>query len=231
MQISPINKNSINFGHDSHESIFLGNGYSAKERATVAGTTALGTVISCAALAKGAGYSLKPSKMFKNIKKSYLMNVEFLAKPIIAIGAGSCLGGLAGGYIIDKDNENRKAKRREAVMQIGNISVPILTVKYMSEWFSKYGKIAGSIASVAGIFIGVFLANFLMNNLSNWIFNNKNNVRGVKATDFSAHVDDMLAAASYISSDKIVHNIARIVPIALMIPGNEVGIKKSKPQY
>ena len=229
MNVSPIIfKNRTSFGHSDDGSIFKGNGYSKTDRTIVAATTALGVAVSGAILAKGAGYSLKPSKMFKNIKKSYLAKVDFLAKPIIGIGAGSCLGGLAGGYLIDKNSENRKAKRRETIMQIGNISIPILTVKYFNEWFSKFGRIASSVASVGGIFVGVFLANFLMNRLGNAIFKNKDNVRGVKATDFSAHVDDMLAAAQYISSDKIVHNIARVVPIALMIPGNEVGLKKSK---
>ncbi len=226
MKINPIGKQyNTGFGHGSDE-LFSGNGYSSKDRAIVAATTAFGVAASCAILAKGAGYSLKPSKMFKNIKNSYLSKVEFLAKPIIGIGAGSCLGGLAGGYIIDKDSENRKAKRRETVMQIGNISIPILTVKYFNEIFEKYGKKAASAASIAGVFVGVFIANFLMNNLGNVIFNDKSGARKVKATDFSAHVDDMLAAATYISKDKIVHNIARIVPVALMIPGNEVGLKK-----
>ena len=48
----------------------------------------------------------------------------------------------------------------------------------------------------------------------------------MKLTDFSAHVDDAVVAASYVSSSPIVNGIARIIPLALMIPGNEVGNKK-----
>ena len=48
--------------------------------------------------------------MFKNIKKSYLGTVKYEIKEVIGIGAGSCLGGLAGGYLIDKNKENRKGK-------------------------------------------------------------------------------------------------------------------------
>lgn len=230
MNLSPVNFNTLktpNFGHGhSHEK----SPYSIKEKAVIAGMTALGVGASLALLAKGAGYSLKPQKMFKNFKNSYFYKVDFEAKEIISIGAGTCLGGLAGGYMVDKNKENRKAKRREAVMQIGNISIPILTVHYMHKLGEKYGKAGEAVSSIAGIFLGVFLANFLMNKLSNVLFKNKNE-RGVKATDFSAHVDDMLVAATYISKDNLVHKIGRIIPFALMIPGNEVGNKVASNNY
>lgn len=64
--------------------------------------TVLGTAASCALLAKKSGYSLNPAKMLKNIKKSFLANVKFHDKEVITIGAGSCIGGLAGGYMVDK---------------------------------------------------------------------------------------------------------------------------------
>ena len=48
--------------------------YSKDEKAVVAAMTALGAGVSCAVLAKKAGYSLKPSKMFRNIKNSYFIN-------------------------------------------------------------------------------------------------------------------------------------------------------------
>ena len=40
-------------------------------------------------------------------------------------------------YIIDKNPDNRKAKRREAVMQMGNISIPILTVDLTNRLCNK----------------------------------------------------------------------------------------------
>lgn len=42
-----------------------------------------------------------------------------------------------------KNPENRKAKRRETVMQLGNISIPIITV----ETFAKFGKKFGEASS------------------------------------------------------------------------------------
>ena len=223
MNISPVNYNPQSFKHFGETE--QKNPYSKKQRAVVAGMSALGTAVSCAILAKKAGYSLHPSKMFKNIKNSYLAKVHYHDEQVIPIGVGSVLGGLAGGYMIDKDKKARKEKRREALMQIGNISIPILTVDFLSEKLAKYGKVAQSTGAVAGIFAGVYLANIVMNRVNNFIFRQKEG-RDMKITDFSAHLDDAVVAASYVSQHPIVHAISRVIPAALMIPGNEVGNKK-----
>lgn len=227
MHITPVGYNTKNmsFGH-GHS--FRDSDYSTGQKAVVAATTTLGVAASLAILAKRAKYSLKPSKMFSDIKNSYLAKVKYHEEQVIPIGIGTSLGGLAGGYLIDKDSNNRKAKRREAVMQIGNISIPILTVENFAKVGERYGKTAKTISAVAGIFAGVYLANFLMNKLSNVIFHTKQGERGVKATDFSAHLDDMVVAASYISDAKLVDFIARFIPAALMVAGNEVGTKKAE---
>ena len=152
------------------------------------------------------------------------------------MGIGTCLGGLAGGYIVDKNPENRKAKRREAVMQIGNISIPILTVDLADKLCNKMnvakktgkGKTIRAIASLTAIGVGIYLANFVMNKVSNIVFKETANERGVKGTDLFPHIDDVLASAQYIDEkSNIAHKIARIVPFALMVAGNEVGNKKS----
>ena len=223
MNISPVNYNPQSFKHFGETE--QKNPYSKKQRAVVAGMSALGTAVSCAILAKKAGYSLNPSKMFKNIKNSYLARIHYRDKQVIPIGVGSVLGGLAGGYMIDKNKRARKEKRREALMQIGNISIPILTVDFLSGKLEKYGKAAQSAVAVAGIFAGVYLANIVMNRVNNFIFRQKEG-RDMKITDFSAHLDDAVVAASYVSQHPIVHAISRVIPAALMIPGNEVGNKK-----
>lgn len=227
MNINHLNYSGINtaFGQKAKSQ----NDYSTKDKLIVGSTTALGVAASLAVLSKKAGYSLKPSKMFKNITtNSYLSKVEYERNEIIGLGVGTCLGGLAGGYIIDKDANNRKAKQREAFLQFGNISIPILTVHQMHKLGKKYGKTGEAISSVAGVFLGVYAANFIMNKVADTIFHNKDG-RKVKATDFSAHFDDMIVAASYVSKDDIVHKIGRVIPIALMIPGFEVGTKKAGP--
>ena len=201
MPIFPINnstqclnrinyENSVNFGHGKkHEK----SPYSTKQKAIVATTTLLGTLGSIAILAKYANKSSSYKNIFKNTF-SYLKNIQFHDKEIISIGAGSCLGGLLGGYIIDKNPENRKAKRRETIMQIGNISIPILTVEGCSKLAKNSKNIVKTLAACGGLIAGVYVSNILMNILSDAIFKN-NNDRGVKATDFSAHVDDMVVAA------------------------------------
>jgi len=220
---SPNIKRELSFGH-SHNA--TPSNYSLKEKALVGTTTALGVAGALAILAKRANYSLAPKKMFSNIKKSYLAKVDYHDKEVITIGAGSCLGGLVGGYMIDKNPRNRKAKRREALMQIGNISIPILTVEGFAKLGEKYGKITKALAATSGIFVGIYLANFLMNILSNAVFKDKTGERGVKASDFSAHLDDAVVAASIISDSAFVKGIARVVPLALMFAGNEVGNKE-----
>lgn len=239
----PVSKNNFKHASDAQES-----SYSAKNKLIVAGTSALGVAIAMAGLAKHAGYSLKPSKIFKHFKSwddfknSYFMKVRFEAEQVISIGAGTCLGGLLGGYAIDQDPANRKAKTREAVMQMGNISIPILTVAGLAGWTEKYGKVVNSFASLGAVFVGVYLANILMNKLGDLLFNNKQQTRGVKATDFSAHLDDFVLASSYIFPKQtaangaktfshvmgnVVHSLGRLVPAALVIPGYEIGKKEA----
>lgn len=233
MNINPINNTKYNnsFGHFEDNSV---NPYSKKQKAVIATTTALGVGVASAILAKKAGYSLAPKKMFSNIKNSYLAKVKYEAKEVISIGVGSCLGGLAGGLMVDKDKNNRKAKFRESIMQIGNISIPIMTVSAFAEYgervCSKLGNKKAALGKagfgVLGIYAGVILANNLMNKLGDVMFKNQRG-RGVKATDYSAHLDDMVVAANCVSKHPIIHAIGRIIPIALMFAGNEVGNKKS----
>lgn len=237
MQVLPINNNNIfvsqdfqkenpSFGHLHSTSE---NGYKPSEKAVVATTTVLGVLASLALLAKGEKYSLKPSKMFKDIKNSYLAKKDFEAKEVIAMGAGSCLGGIAGGCIIDKDKNNRKAKLRESVMQIGNVSIPILTVYlFVEKIFKNASKGVKAFVGLGGVFAGVAIANFIMNRLNNILFNEKSGEgRKMKISDFAEHPDDVIVAANYIAKGNFVHTLGRVIPFALLIPGWEVGNKKA----
>ncbi len=230
-----VNKN-MSFGHTSPWS---DSPYDKKKQVIVASTTAVGALAGMAALAKHEGYSLNPKRMFKNIKKSFWATREFNATPIISIGAGSCVGGLAGGYIIDKDKENRKAKKREALLQITNISLPIIfTVQFAKmgqrlgnkywdnnrpkELFTYRTKLPQGISAILGLFAGVFTANIVANKINEKLFH-QGKGRPVQASDFSAHLDDFCSAAQQISNANFVQLISRVVPFALMIAGNEVG--------
>lgn len=239
MQITPINndfikKNTVSsynthFGHGGEA--FWKSDYSTKDKLIVAGTTALGIAGSLITLAKLQRHSIKPKNFLK-----YLKDTDFLFKEITAMGVGTCLGGLAGGYLIDKNPLNRKAKRREAVMQFGNITIPIGTVAATNKICdllkvsdkTPKGQATRVIACLSAIVGGIYLANFIMNKLSNSIFKNKSEERDVKATDLFPHVDDLLASAKYVAKKStFVHYVQRIVPLALMVAGNEVGNKKA----
>ena len=115
-------------------------------------------------------------------------------------------------------------------MQIGNVSIPILTVHLLVEKaFKNSSKGVKAFAGLGGVFVGVTIANIVMNKLNNILFNEKSGEgRKIKITDFFAHIDDVVLAASYISKSDFVHTVGRIIPLALMVPGLEVGNKKAE---
>ena len=81
---------------------------------------------------KTKAYSINPLKMLKGkISDSYLANSKYKTKEIVTIGAGSILGGLAGGAVLD-DKKNFNSKLREGIIQIANISFPIAFVESLS---------------------------------------------------------------------------------------------------
>ena len=239
MNISPINNvNSAKpvFGHNNP---WADSPYNTNKKVIVAVTTALGTLGGMACHAKYKGFSLAPQRMFKNISKSYIGKIKFDDAPVITIGAGSCLGGLAGGYLIDKDSENRKAKKRESLLQMTNISLPIIFTKYFGVLGEKVGnkywdknrpdklqtyrtKLPKGGLAIAGLFAGVYTANIVANKVNEKIFH-QGKGRPVQASDFSAHLDDFCVAANLISDAKPIYWISRLVPAALMVAGNEVG--------
>ena len=238
MKITPIN----NIYNNKNEQVVLfspafcssqnkeNNTYNANQKGVVLATTALGVLGSCALLAKKAKYSLNPIKMFSNIKNSYLSKVKYEVKEVCTIGAGSCLGGLVGGYLIDKDKENRRIKRREALMHYGNIAIPIITVGVVvDEVFKKSNKWVKALAGICGIGVGLYLANIIMNKLCNFIFKDESASRGIEITDLPAHLDDAVVSAGYVfPTSKFVHGLSRIIPLALMVAGNEVGTKNKE---
>lgn len=210
--------------------------------------SALGVAASLAILSKfdkSHKYSLKPSKMFGGkLKDSYLANATYKTKEIVSMGAGSILGGLLGGYLFD-DKSNMNAKKREAVVQMINVSFPIAFVEGLSTLGAKFAnktmpnllksnnifkKLVGNLPACAGAAIGlatgIVLGNKVSNKLNEKIFHKKDN-RPIEITDMSAHVDDMCMAATLVAPNNILtKTVSRIIPVALSIPGYETGTKK-----
>lgn len=239
MQISPVIIMQKNYKTDSikepafkhgGESFWKSN-YTTGQKSLVATTTALGVLGSLLTLSKCRGNSIKPKAFLKYLKT---MPIKFTE--VVTMGLGTCLGGLAGGYLIDSNPVNRQAKRREAIMQMGNITIPIGTVKLADIALNllKVGKDSikqksiRAITSLGAIIAGIYLANYAMNKVSNVIFKEDSNERGVKGTDLFPHIDDVLSSGEYIlENNKYIRSIGRIVPFALMVPGNEIGNKKA----
>ena len=201
-------------------------------------TTAAGVIASLAVLAKTAKtpYSLKLSKIISTpFKDSFLGKVNYNVKNVLAVGAGSCIGGLTGGLIFDKNKNNRQAKVREALVQYTNIALPIATVHYASKLgelaakkLPKLAKPVGIAAPLIGLTAGIVAGNKLANKLNQIIFHKKDN-RPVELTDMSAHLDDICMTSQYIVKDNILTKCAsRFIPIALLVPGCEIGKKQEK---
>ena len=221
---------------------------SNKKKIAIGMFSALGVAASMMLLAKfdkSKKYSLNPAKIFKNGLKeawnnSYLKNSDYKSKEIIAMGAGSTLGGLVAGALLDK-KENFQAKKREAIAQFTNISMPIVFVeglsnvgkyissKIMPNWdksSSFLKKATSKLPPVIGSMGGMYIGNKFSNKLNEVIFKKKDD-RPIEVTDFSAHIDDICVAATFVAENNpLTKLVSRFIPCALMVAGNEIGSKK-----
>ena len=187
-----------------------------------------------------------PRTLAEKLKNSHILNLSFNNwKNVVAVGTGSIAGGLVGGAIFDK-KENFQAKVREGVTQMFNIAAPIflvdklsglgkkLSTSTMPNWGNsknvlKYAttKIPQTVGAAIGLAGGMYLGNRISRKVNETVFHKKDN-RPIKWEDFSAHVDDIGVAATFIAKENniIVKGISKLIPLALIVPGVEVGNKK-----
>ncbi len=220
------------------------NPYKTKEyRKKVNAASIAGSAIGIAGAVAGVYTMAKkgnPTLKFKNL--------SYEEKDVLLIGAGSILGGLAGGLIADKDKNNVKPKLREASQQyIGNMVFPIgLLVagnkildktgfalpKINSDF--KYSKLINGVLSVlpkiavtiGALFGGMELGNKVMNNVNNKVF--KEEVKHeVEAEDYLVHADDLCLAANMLLKDeKAVSKVtSKILPATFIVAGSKVGMQ------
>lgn len=209
------------------------------ERLGIQMSTALGVIGSLMLLAKVSKrpYSLKLTRMVATpFKETFLGKENYSFGKVLTVGAGSCLGGLVGGLIFDKNKNNRQAKYRETLNQYINISLPISTVagadllvsKIAPKLSPKAGKACEILGPIVGLAGGIIAGNKIANKLNSIIFHKKEK-RPIELTDMSAHLDDICMTSQYIAKDNIVTKLAsRFIPIALLVAGNEIGKKQEK---
>ena len=177
-----------------------------------------------------------------------LKNLNYQEGDILLVGAGSVLGGLAGGLISDKNKENKNPKLREASQQFfGNMCCPIGILAVASKLLDKSGfklplinsstkmaQIANNAISylpkaavtVASLVCGMELGNKIMNNVNNKIF--KEDVKhDVHAEDYLVHTDDLCIAANLILKDtKVISKFtSKILPFTFVVAGSKTGMQ------
>ena len=192
---------------------------------------------------------VKDWALFKFAPKDKIVKYE--GPQIIATAAGSVLGGYIGGTIVDP--QNAKSKKREVLNQIlGNVIVPVICVWVGAEIFNKYqnslvkmmptikesakgSKIINSISkhfpqaafTLGFLTIGIYLGNKVSNYINDHLYHKKVE-RGIKATDFAPHVDDICMATSMMDSSSFGDALGRVIPLALLVPGYQTGIAREK---
>ena len=233
------------------------SGLSRGQRTGVAVSSALGVSAALAILAKTATwkrFSLNPLKIINTkIKDTYLYQVKFEEKEIISMTAGSIVGGLAGGLVIDERSNNDKAELKskvgEAIIQFGNACVPILTIgqcsklgdKAESGILKKMSPDAGNFMKflakmpklffiLTGLAVGMIIGNKAANYLKKHLLDS-DDARKIKPADMFMHWDDLCVAASFFSDGPVVQGFARLVPLAMLMAGYQVGCKGLDHKY
>lgn len=175
-------------------------------------------------------------------------SIEFKPAPIIATATSSVAGGFIGGALVD-DKSNLRAKKREVLSQLlGDVIVPIGCVWLGSIAYNKvadklvkampkiakdtkfanvFNKISenlpNALATVLSLGVGIIAGNKVSNEINEKLYH-KPVQRGIKATDFAPHVDDLCMATSMMNQGSLfASKIARVIPLALLVPGYETG--------
>lgn len=165
-----------------------------------------------------------------------LKNLAYEEKDVFMIGAGSVLGGLAGGILTDDDKNNVKPKLREASQQFfGSLACPLGLLAVGNHLLEKHNVkgILPKVAVVLGsLFTGMEVGNAVMNKVNNKIF--KENIKhDVKPSDYLVHADDLCLTASMVLKDvkSISAVTSKILPATLIMAGTKTGTKKAGEEH
>ena len=153
------------------------------------------------------------------------------------------------------DKEHSKAKKREVLSQLlGDVIVPISCVWAGAKVFKHYEKtlqsimpkfkdeaktikkvlntisenIPNAIATLGSLGVGIIAGNKVSNEINEKLYKMKVE-RGIKATDFAPHVDDLCMSISMVNEGSTFGSLlGRVIPLALLVPGYETGTAREK---
>jgi hypothetical protein len=178
-------------------------------------------------------FALSKFNKGKNFKPKDLLNINFKNMfKVMGLATSSVIGGLTGGLITDK-KENQKAKIKEAIHQfLGNIITPITIVGIACNIIEKKKMsqtkeiLMSSLSAIIGVTAGVTGGNHIASKINEKIFKENDN-RKLSIKDFGIHVDDLLTVAALSPSlgEKITKFTSKALPLIFLICGYEAGTK------
>lgn len=160
----------------------------------------LGTVLPIIAINKmeGKTLNLKEGKFTDKLKSlSTYFEIDEV-KRILITGATSVLGGMAGGFIADKDPENRKEKLKEGIFETVNVTTPTLLSAVMLKTMQSKGLDKGFakiLPFAVGVGAGIPLGAKISGAIKQKLFpEDKQEQRKFHPRDFLVHSDDAIDA-------------------------------------
>lgn len=89
-------------------------------------------------------------------------------------------------------------------------------------------NIPNAVATIGSLGVGIIAGNKVSNEINEKLYHKKVE-RGIKATDFAPHVDDLCMSISMVNSGSTFGTkLGRIIPLALLVPGYETGTAREK---
>lgn len=156
--------------------------------------------------------------------------LSFQEKDALLVGAGSVLGGLTGGFAVDKNKDNRTMKLREASQQfLGNMACPIGCLAATNKLLQKHnvkGILPKAAATVTALVGGMYIGNAVMNKVNDKIF--KERVKhDVQAEDYLVHADDLCLTANMLLKDipSVASVTSKILPASFIVAGSKTGMQ------
>lgn len=151
---------------------------------------------------------------------------------IVSVSAGGVLGGLGAGLLTAKDEQEKKARKKEALFNFMKVLIPT-SISSSILAFEKKGKVKSNVpkvlASVAGIGLGMPISQKVSEKIADeTIYKGEKRPpeRKLKPLDYLVHLDDMFSLAvlaEFPFAKKLKPELA--LPLIYAFCGFETGTK------